>query len=177
MKSGEKKAQVWIETVVYTLVALAIIGLFLTFAKPKIEEIQDKAIVEQSVTMLEDINSVILTIVQGGVGNQRIIEIGIKKGDLKIDSINNQIVFQMDGRYAYTEPGANGQDGSPVNVGNVIASTKKIGSLNEVTLISNYSNLYNITYQGGKDIKVLNKAPVAYKLMITNRGNIDISVI
>ena len=53
-----KRSQVWVETVIYTLIALTVIGLFISFAKPKIEEIQDKAIVEQSVAMLEDIGGI-----------------------------------------------------------------------------------------------------------------------
>ena len=47
---GEKgtKAQIWIETVIYTLIAFVILGAVLGFAKPKIEELQDKSIIEQS---------------------------------------------------------------------------------------------------------------------------------
>ena len=43
------KGQVWIETVVYTLIAFAILGAILGFAKPKIEQLQDKSIIEQSI--------------------------------------------------------------------------------------------------------------------------------
>jgi uncharacterized protein (UPF0333 family) len=35
-----KRGQIWVETVVYTLIALVMIGLVLAFAKPKIEELQ-----------------------------------------------------------------------------------------------------------------------------------------
>jgi len=162
MKS-DIKGQVWVETVIYTLIALTIIGLFLSFAKPKIEEIQDKSIVEQSVVMLEDINSVIISMIQGGAGNQRAVEIGIKKGNLKVDSTNDQLVFTIEGRYTYTEPGES------VQVGNILASTKKINRISEVTLISNYS-MYNITYNGGEEAKIISKSPVPYKLLILNKG-------
>ncbi len=173
----KKRGQVWVETVIYTLIALTVIGLFLSFAKPKIEEIQDKAAVEQSVQMLEDINSVMLSIAQGGIGNQRIVEIGIKKGDLTIDSAKDEIIFKIEGRYTYTEPGEDGQPGPDIMIGNIIASTKKTGKINEVTLISNYSNIYNITYKGGEESKVISKSPVAYRLSISNKGYIDTSVL
>jgi hypothetical protein len=171
-KRGCKSGQVWVETVVYTLIALTIIGLFISFAKPKIEEIQDKAIIDQSIEMLEDINSIILSIVQGGVGNQRIIEVGIKKGTLEIDGISNRLVFEIDGRYTYTEPGPDGEPGEFINIRNILASTQKRGKISTVTLISNYTNIYNITYRGEDDKKLLGKAPVAHKLSISNKGDI-----
>ena len=58
----DKKAQVWVETVIYTLIAFIMIGTVVTFAKPKIEEIQDKVILEQSLKLINDINTVILDI-------------------------------------------------------------------------------------------------------------------
>lgn len=168
-----RKAQVWVETVIYTLIALTIIGLFLSLAKPKIEEIQDKAIIEQSIEMLEDINNIILSIVQGGAANQRVIELGIKKGSLKIDGKKDQLVFELEGRYTYTEPGENGQPGEYINIGNIIASTRKRGKLSKVTLISNYSDIYNITYRGSDEIKVISKSSAAYKISISNKGESD----
>ena len=89
MKKGEK-AQVWIETVIYTLIAFAILGAVLAFAKPKIEELQDKSIIEQSIKMLENIDGIIgeIRTVQG---NQRQMELELKKGTLTIDSSNNNI--------------------------------------------------------------------------------------
>lgn len=172
VNSKNKKAQVWVETVIYTLIALVVIGLFISFAKPKIEEIQDKSIIEQSVSMLEAIDSIMLDIVQGGAGNQRVIDLGIKKGTLTIDGVNDQLSFVLEGKYTYTEPGDAGAEGSPVNVGNVIATTSKRGSLSKVTLISNYSDKYDIKYNGGDQIKALFKAPVAYKITIYNQGEV-----
>ena len=45
------RGQVWIETVIYTLIAFALIATALTYIKPKIEEIQDKAIVENMIAL------------------------------------------------------------------------------------------------------------------------------
>ena len=180
--SINSRGQVWVETVIYTLIALTVIGLFVSFAKPKIEEIQDKAIVEQSVQMLDGINSIILSIVQGGAGNQRGIEIGIKKGELKIDGLNDQISFELEGRYTYTEPGIDGQPGKYINIGNVLATTKKRGKLSTVTLISNYTNKYDLKFEGIENTKVITKAPISYQLSLLNKGEsggktvIDISI-
>jgi len=67
----QKRGQVWVETVIYTLIAFVMIGLVLAYAKPKIEELQDKALIEQSIEMMKDIDSTILRM--GGAGNQRLI--------------------------------------------------------------------------------------------------------
>ena len=165
-----KKGQIWVETVIYTLIAFVMIGLVLAYAKPKIEELQDKAIIEQSIAMVKDIDSTILTM--GGQGNQRIIELGIKKGVLKIDGVNDKIVFEVESKHTYCEPGIDISDG------NLIIHTAKSGK--SVNLTRDYSEEYNITYQGKDELKSLSKASIPYKLLISNKGGdktvIDIEV-
>jgi len=183
VRRGGKQAQVWVETVIYTLIALTIIGVFLSFAKPKIEEIQDKAIIEQSIEMLEDINKIILNTVEKGSGNQRKVEVGIKKGFLLVNGTGDQLLFEIDGKYPFSEPGDNGAQGPKIPIGNLLVTTKEIGNVNTVTLISNYGNKYNITYHGKDQSKVLSRSPSPYRIVILNRGDtgglnqIDISII
>jgi len=168
----KKKGQVWIEAVTYTLIAFTMIGLVLAVAKPKIEEMQDKAIIEQSIEIIEGIDSVISNI--GCSGNQRIIELGIKKGTFKIDGENDKIIFEIKGKHEYSEPEQN------ITRGNIIANTKKIGKEYLVTLTRDYSDRYNITYQGKDESKSITKASIPYKLSILNKGGektvIDIDI-
>ena len=138
MKRG---GQVLIETVIYTLIAFTLIATALAYIRPKIEEIQDKAIIEQTLGMLEDIDSIIMSVVQGGPGNTRIIELGIRKGSLKIDGANEQIVFEIESRHTYTEPGVD------VNIGSIVAHTEKQGKFNKVTLTRSYTD-YDVEYKG-----------------------------
>jgi len=149
--------------VIYTLIALTVIGIFLSFARPKIEEIQDKSLVEQSAEMLEDIEGVIINVVQGGAGNQRVVDLGIKKGTLTINGTGDTITFETESRYTYSEPG------EIIQIKSITATTEKHGNTNTVTLISNYSN-YNITYNGGDEIKVVGKSPSPFKILIANKG-------
>ena len=166
-----KRGQIWVETMVYTLIAFALIGLVLTFVKPKIQETQDKGIIEQSVGILEDIDSVIRTL--GGPGNQRVLEVGLNKGTLSIDGVNDKIQFKIESRYVYSQPGED------VNVGGIIANTQKKGNVNEVTLIKNYSGEYNITLQNRDELKEVTRASTPYKFIISDKGgsviNIDIT--
>jgi len=164
MKSLNKKGQVWIETVIYTLIIFVMIGLVLSFVKPKIEEIQDKAIIEQSIGMLEDIDHLILSLIQGGPGNKRLIELGIKKGILKIDGINDKIIFEIESAYTYSQPGTS------ISHGNIIAYTEKEGSFNRVTLTLDYHEGYDIKYKDKDELKLISKASVPYKVFISNEG-------
>jgi type II secretory pathway pseudopilin PulG len=157
-----RRGQVWVETVIYTLIAFVMIGLILSYARPKIQELQDQAIIQQSTDMMKQIDSTILNI--GAEGNQRILEITIKQGDLKIDGINNKIIFEMQSQALYSEPGKNISDGS------VVILTQKETGYNFVTLTLDYSQNYDIQFQGTKTTKTISKASNAYKLSILNSG-------
>lgn len=174
MKRGIKKGQIWVETVIYTLIAFIMIGLVIAYVKPKVEEIQDKAVVEQSIEVLNEISDTISSI-KRAPGNQRVLELGIKKGTLTIDGENDQLIFQIESRYEYTEPGKN------VNIGDLIAYTKKAGDLYDISLTSDYE-MYDITYSGNNELKTLTQSPTPYSMVIANKGdvnnkiNIDITI-
>ena len=159
----QNKAQIWIETLIYTLIALIMIGAVLAFVKPKIQELQDKAIIEQSIELMEYINTKILSTTQTE-GNKRVDKFIIKKGSLKIDGIEDKIVFEMESRYEYSEPGIE------IREGNIIGNTEKKGKLSMVTLILDYKGLYDITYQEEDKIKTINKASTPYEISILNKG-------
>lgn len=169
-----KRGQVWVETVIYTLIALVLIGLILTFVKPKITELQDKVIIQQSISMLNNVNNVITSLSEGGPGNKRKIDLNLKAGSLTIDGINNQIIFSMESNYQFSEPGRD------VNYGNLVVNTETMNDLNTVNLTLNYSSSYNITYQGKKIEKTITKSSTPYSLFITNNGgsspNMDFSI-
>jgi hypothetical protein len=156
------KGQVWVETVVYLLIAFAMIGLVLSFIKPKIEEMRDKTIIEQSLEILKEIDSSITTI--GSPGNRRLIEIGVKKGSLIIDSEQDTIVFEIQSSYAYTEPGRE------VQIGNIQALTEAATKDNMITLTRDFSSGYDLTYNSQQASKTLTKASNPYRLFLTNKG-------
>lgn len=163
-KRGRSKlAQVWIETVIYTLIALVMIGLVLSYARPKIQELQDNAIIQQSTDMMKQIDSTILNM--GGAGNQRILEIGIKAGTLTLDGINNKIIFEMESQNLYSEPDKTISDGS------ILVMTHKESGYNLVTLTLDYASIYDIKIDGADEEKIISKASNPYKLSILNGGS------
>ena len=160
----KKKGQIWIETVIYTLIAFVMIGAVLAIAKPKMQELQDKAIIEQSLEMLKTIDNTITSI--RIPGNQRLVELGIKKGVLKINGEDDKIIFEIESEYQYSQP----EKDIPDSTGRVIAHTKKIGKFNKVTFTIDYAEKYNITYQGKEELKSITKSSTSYKLLISNKG-------
>lgn len=179
LENQSKSGQVWIETIIYLSIALLMIGFVLTYAKPEIEKLQDKAILEQSLEMFEIVDSTILE-TKMFAGNKRLIEVGIKKGSLNIDGENDKIIFEMESIYVYSQPG---EDIVDTLGGRIVTRTEKTGGLNKISFTINYTaENINITYQERDEFKTLNKAPGPYNLLISNNGKnngytlIDISL-
>lgn len=157
-----KKGQIWVETIIYTLIAFVMIGLVLFFAGPQIGKAQDKAIVEQSVTIMQDIDSLISSI--GVPGNKRLIELEIDKGTLKIDGTNNKLIFEIQSEYIYSQPDEN------ISQGVITVNTDQKGDFSIVLLSLDYAGVYNITYEYKEELKSLGKSSTPYKLFISNKG-------
>jgi len=177
---NEKRGQIWVETVIYTMIMMLMIGAVLAFARPKIQETQDKLIIDNTLEMMQEIDSEISSIARGGSGNKRTISIEIEKGELEINKDdNNMIIFRLkESKSTYSEPGAtDGTWGGNITIGNVIVKTKKIGKVNEVELKLDYSGEegYNLEYEGNN---ILSKSPSPYELSITNKGiSIEIKLV
>lgn len=160
-----KRGQVWVETVIYTLVALVLIGLVLTFVRPKITEIQDKVVIQQSISTLNTINNVITSLSEGGVGNKRKLEVTIKSGSLTVDGVNNKIIFNVEGHYQFSE------NNKTVNYSGIEVYDKIFNNLNIINLTLNYDSKYNITYNGGDTSETFTQSSTPYNIFISNNGN------
>lgn len=158
-----KRGQIWVETVIYILIAFVMIGLVLGYALPKINELQDRAIIDQSISSLKNIDILILNL--GGPGNQRVInQFSVKKGSLEIDGINDRLSFKIEAKYTYSEPGVTIRDGS------ILVNTQRTGEYNLINLTRDYSNEYNITFDGEDQLKTLTKTLGSYTIVVANRG-------
>lgn len=157
-----KRGQIWMETVIYTLIAFSLMGLVLSFVLPKIQQSEEKSTIDQSVSILQNIDSTINNI--GSPGNQRVLSIGINKGTMTIDPANNRIFFVIESNQEYSEPGEN------VSVGKITADTETLNSAYTVTLSLEYSGEYNLTYAGAKSSEALTSSSTPYSLTISNAG-------
>jgi hypothetical protein len=160
------RGQVWVETVIYTLIALVMIGAVLTFAKPKIEQMQDKATIAQTIELLENLNTIILD-VRKVSGNQRVFDIGIKKGEMIIDAENEKISFEIESKHEYS------QIGEKIKRGSVDILTEEISEkkLYKVILTLDYLNSrYDFQLKSGENVRKITKAASLYKIFIVNKG-------
>ena len=161
-----KTGQVWIETVLYTLIGLALIGLTLTFIMPKINEAKDRSLIEQTITSLNLFDERISIVLDGGPGNVRFLDFTMKRGEFYIDGEKDEIRFVInDVKKPYTEPEKD------VNVsGRVSARTDKMQKGYNITLNIPYKALADIKYNENDDNEKITAAPTSYRFEISNNG-------
>jgi type II secretory pathway pseudopilin PulG len=157
----KKRAQVWVETVVYTLIGITIMGILIAATAPRIEKMKDSALIEQSIGSLEDINKVIYGTYTSGTGNQRSINIDIGKGKLIIDASNDKIYWEMESSFEYSQSGISTSAG--------IVNVTTTGS-NPWTINLGITLPMNITYNEELIKKEFGESPTPYKLIIKNEG-------
>jgi type II secretory pathway pseudopilin PulG len=157
------KGQVWVETVIYTLIGLTIIGIVMAAALPKINSKKDEMIVGQSIEALRNIDAKIRD-AQKVAGNRRIVDLEIKKGKFIIDMEKDTISWIMNSRFQYSELGV------PISLGWLNVTTRE-GDPWEIEIKTEY--FADLRYEGS-DIgtKQLDISPTAYKFSIENKEDI-----
>jgi hypothetical protein len=160
-----RKAQVWIETVLYTLIGLAIIGIILGLVRPAIQEKQDQVVLEQSLDILKGIDNNVQEIIHTGVGNSRAMEISLKKGSLIFNCTGNEIYFEMESAHMYSETG------DVINVSrNIQALTiEKAKGRYDVKFSMSYN--FNITFEDKDIVKSLTASSTPYNVAVANKGS------
>lgn len=164
-----KKAQIWIESVLYTLVGLAIIGLLLAVARPKISSTQDQYIIQQTISALNDFDNKIIEIKQA-TGNRRIIQFQLSKGELLIDAENDRVVWSLFGsKYMYSEPE------SAAWINNIRVFTTKKGDSYDITLTLEYGEVNDLVINKLERSRTLQAARTPYNIIIENYGKDEIT--
>ncbi|MEK6928915.1 MAG: hypothetical protein AABW65_03090 [Nanoarchaeota archaeon] len=160
-----KKGQIWVETVLYTLIGLMLIALVLGFMTPKIKETRDNLLIGQSIDTLNLIDSKINEVISQGEGNTRNVDFTMKKGELIINAKDNKIIFKIIGlSKPYSEPGIN------IPYGRVIMFSEEGAKTSSITLTLDYKNT-DIVYNKNDEEKAFSSAPIPYKFSIRNEEN------
>lgn len=163
----KKRGQVWIETVLYTLIALVLIGIVLAFITPKLNDARDKAVVEQTIGALNVLDEKVAAVLRAP-GNVRIIDFTLRRGDLYIDSENNLIYITIaDLINPYSEPG------SKIQEGRVSLLSEKGQKLSSISLTLNYSGTADIMYDEEEKNQKFGQATTPYRISIENKGDAD----
>jgi type II secretory pathway pseudopilin PulG len=157
-----KKAQIWIETVLYTLIGISLIGVVLAFVTPKITEQKEKLMVEQTIQALNAFDEKINTVLQAP-SNVREINFAMKQGEFHINSTEDRVMFVLPGlTKPYSEPGV------PIDVGRIKLLTSEHGGDYDVVLSVSYRE--NVTYVLEDTNKKLDAVAVPYRFSISNEG-------
>jgi len=169
MKRRDCLGQIWIETVIYTLILMVLIGLALSYVNPKIESFKDKTAIEKTFNFLKNMDNTINE-VKSVPGNKRVIGMTISDGKIEIDGEKDTITFEIDSRYQYSEPGKNFSE-SGFNV-----TTISQGKYNKVKISKDYSPI-DITYNGEDRLKTISFSSVEYKFSIASDISEDKTII
>ncbi len=162
--NSSRRGQVWIETVVYTLIGLALIALVLAILSPKIKELRDRSVVEQSIDSLNVIDSKINELLDAP-GNKRKVELSIEKGKLAVNASRNTIYFIIDeSNVRYSEPGVS------LQIGRVNLTTLQMTEKYLINMELNYK--YNLTFDGFDSAELIEFTPASlpYKFFVENKG-------
>lgn len=138
-----KKGQIWVETVIYTLIGLVLIGVVLAVVTPKINEYKDRALIEQTMEAMNVVDSKIGEVVREGVGNKRVVDFRVRRGSLYFDLDNDEIIFELnDSKVVYSEPG------KEVSIGRISVLTTEGSSKYNIQLKMKYNSDLRMNRRG-----------------------------
>jgi len=161
-----KKAQIWVETVLYTVVILSIIAIVLSFAIPKIDQGRDRLIIEQSIGALKNLDETIYDAARQN-GNIRVIEFSLKRGTLDFDMAHNNITLHIQGlKSIYSEPNETIKDGD------VLIKSVEGQKTNEIYLTISYQNSIDLKFEGQDNLVSLPSASLPYTFSIENINSV-----
>ena len=183
-----KRGQVWIETVIYTLIGLSIMGLALGFIVPRLNQSKNTLIVEQTIDSLRVLDRTIGE-VRAAPGNRRAVEFSMKQGSLYFDgtkktgdlttTTKEEIIFVLDNfNKPYSEPGVeitngrlliNTSENAPYSVELRLVYTVDVYS-NDNPPVLQRKQLIDLKYEGEDKVVKFNAASTPYTFFITNTG-------
>ncbi len=166
-----KRGQVWVETVIYTLIGLTLIGIVLAVVTPKVNEYKDRALIDQTIEALNVMDTKITEIIREGTGNKRSVDVRIKRGALYFDLDNDEIIYELnDSKSLYSEPGVE------VQLGRITILTTEGENKNSVTLKIEYKGDLIMNRRGGRIAEGVEKftaASTPYTFFFEHEGFIE----
>ena len=164
-----RHAQIWIETVLYTLIGIALIGLVLSYVFPKIQDTQERLLIEQTIESLHALDEVIAVVLERGPGNVKSYGFEMGRGTLFIDAERYEIKVVIAGLSTeYSEPGVEIDDGRIL----LLTTKEQQGMSISMKLI--YGNIgINLTMQGSDESRTFTQAATPYTFFVENRETVD----
>lgn len=158
-----RRGQVWVETVVYMLVGLSLMGLVLAFVIPKVNEYRDKSVIDNTIAAMNVIDGKINEVLEAPL-NTRVVEMTLKRGDLYFNASGDNIYYVLeDSKVKYSEPN------EPVSLGRITVLTEpRTKDVNRITIFMNYT--FNLDYDNNLSVLKYSQASIPYRFSFTNKG-------
>jgi len=115
MNMYNKKGQMWISVIIYTLVAVLALVLILNTGLPILNEMKDRAVFSKVKDAMLSLDSQITDVASQGEGSQAIVNLEIRDGQAFIE--NNQFIWEIDTTNEIVSPRTSSQ------IGNLIISS------------------------------------------------------
>jgi len=159
-----KKGDIWISAALYFGLGIVVLSLILAAGLPVINKLRDKNIIIQTKEIMFNLDNIIRAVTRGGAGEQRVVNLDIKKGQFLINNNYDTINWTTEVNIQVSEIGI------PYRESNVIISTEKSQVEGEfiTTLSLDYSAIADITYTDPTQIVTGQK-----RLIIRNNGQTD----
>ena len=101
-QKSQKKAQVWVSAIIYTLVAILALVLILNTGIPILTELKDRAVFEKVKEIMLDMDEHITEIASQGIGSQSSVSFEVKDGEISFD--NNQMIWEIETKSEIISP-------------------------------------------------------------------------
>lgn len=169
----KKKGDIWVSVVLYVLISLVILSSVYMVVEPKINEAQDRAVVEQTIILLNDVDDAIKTSSQA-TGTVVMRQIKISKGDLFIYNATSD--GQINGTIIYLLNNTNlkySQQDTPLVSGNIqVLTTANLQNEDKYNIVLTL-DLQNkkILNDNNQNPWQLSASPLPYKLFIKSEEN------
>jgi len=104
-----KKGDIWISVVIYTLIIIVAILIILGAGIPLMEGLRDKNNFVKSKNTLNNVNKDVRNVAEEGIGSQRIVGIDVPEGTVRIE--DNKIQWELETKTKVVEPKTAIQEG------------------------------------------------------------------
>lgn len=84
-----KKGDVWVSAVLYFGLGIVVLTLVLSLGMPAVNRLRDKNVATQTKDVFATVDANIREVARGGPGTQRVLELGLSKGEVKVYSAAN----------------------------------------------------------------------------------------
>jgi len=122
----DKKSQVWISVIIYTLVAILALVLILNTAIPILTEMKDRAVFSKIKDIMLDLDRHITDIANQGEGSQSSVSFEVRDGEIKFE--NNKLIWELETKSEIMSPRTSMRQGNLIISSNANVNTYDMGT-------------------------------------------------